>query len=88
MLGLLEEPFLKTGVMQACFHILGNSPVCSDILKITDKGKETNDAVALKNSAGIPSGPGLAFGLKCLIYFMTIAGVKNTGGIIELVEFN
>jgi len=33
--------------MQAFFHILGSSPVWIDILKITDRGKETNDEVPL-----------------------------------------
>ena len=38
-----------------------------------------------KNSAGTPSGPGLVLFLKCLIYFLTTAGVKNTGDITESI---
>jgi len=56
-LGSLGEPFLNAGVMQACLHILGSSPVWIDILKITDRGKETNDAVALQKFSGNPIRP-------------------------------
>jgi len=52
------SPFLNTGDMKEYFHVLGNIPVCIDLLnKKVIIGDKIN-AVSLRNLGEILSGPG------------------------------
>lgn len=54
---------------------------------MTVNGNEIVLLVALKNSAGRPSGPALPFRFKALTYLLISAGVKKTGGTAEVVNW-
>ena len=61
---LKRSPFLKTGVILACFQSSGTVPVESEAWKIVVKQCERGEAANLRMRAGIRSGPDALFTLS------------------------
>ncbi len=69
-------PFLTIAEMCANFQILGNVPVCKDMLKIKRRGFAIVVANSLSNRGWIESGPG-DFDIFNLLSFFTIISSVN-----------
>ena len=67
-------PFLKTGVMLACFHSLGSLPKRNDLLNIKHNALASSFAHSLRILGCRISGPGVLLGL-------TLCRADNTSSV-------